>query len=147
MCMLSYGAVVKVYYKVNTLRRTQRISAIVMSSSRVRILSCSWCRTAHWVDGKLFIQPVLWMSVSLLIFGHLSYTRSPFNLPVALIRFTALRGRTSLLSLCISLAHPRQHTDSTQRVLISFQPRGYFFRVKIVMEKHRLTNGLRRRGQ
>lgn len=147
MYMLSYGAVVKIYYKVNTLCRTQRISAIVIvSSSRVRILSCSWHRSAPWLDGKLLIQPVLWMSVPLLIFGHLSYTRSPFNLPGALIRCTALR-RTSLLSFCSSVEHPRQGTYSTQRVLISFQPWGYFFRVKIVMEKHRLTNGLRRRGQ
>lgn len=87
------------------------------------------------------------MSVSLLIFGHLCYTHSPFNLPVALIRFIAHRCRTSLLSLCSSVEHPRQPTYSTQRVLISFQPWGYFFRVKIVMKKHRLTNGLRRPGQ
>ena len=87
------------------------------------------------------------MPVSLLIFGHLSYTHSPFNLPVALIRFIAHRWRISLLSFCSSVEHPRQPTYSTQRVLISFQPRGYFFRVKIVMGKHRLTNGLRRPGQ
>lgn len=67
---------------------------------------------------------------------------SPFNLPVALIRFSARRDRNSLLSFCSSVEHPRQHTNSTQRVLISFQPQGYFFRVKIVIGKHGLTNGL-----